>query len=499
MTDLSIPTALDPHGNHVPIEEAIHKLDYYRCPRCEEFVDPRQGPKRQYFAHKRGVLEDKSCSLSSQADVDEMVDELRKSDIEEGEKKRSIRVYLGERHETQLECFGVIPSLEWGQVPQGADVDSLLTQLEIATEGATNPPVPKNFHPRESEAVVPLDPGASEFEVEITGPAELEAITGLWTAVGLSQGDLFVGDQRRARRHRSNRQIKEGEWVYVLTAVAPPHLTDLVSTYEIGSLDALAFPAREETEELLEEHGEGLTTDDYGFDADVVLPADAHPTIEAPVYGTPGEQILIGATPSDKIDPVFEVVAIPKRAGDVVGLEPTGPGNPRYYPTTIPRDGSRRVSIHQRNSDRHRLVHVHPVDSDERTPDREARKIGIELYVDDEPIFLSPLNGRKVYEFDQEFNPHTLPAIIEYNGPEGLELEVTGSFIDDAQFGPRITRFTTAIDDLAGELSNWAINGCESVRIEFGGHGAVKLAFPQPALATAVGIGDGWSGSPQEP
>jgi hypothetical protein len=427
-----------------------------------------------------------------------MVDELRKSDIEEGEEKRSIRVYLGERHETQLECFGVIPSLEWDQVPQGADIDSLLSQLEIATEGATNPPVPKNFHPRESEGVVPLDPGVGDFEVEITGPAELDAITGLWTALGLSQGDLFVGDQRRARRHQSNRQIKEGEWVYVLTAAAPPHLPDIVSNYRIGSLDALAFPAREETEDLLEDHSEGLITNHYGFDADVVLPADAHPTIEAPVYGTPGEQVLIGATPSDEIDPMFEVVAIPKRASDVVDLEPTGPGKPRYYTTTIPPDGSRRVSIHQRNSERHRLVHLHPVDSDKRTTDLEPRIIGIQLYVDDEPVLLSPVNDMTAYEFDQEFNPHALPAILDYDGPEALELEVTGSFINDAQFGPRITRFTTAIEELAGELSNWVINGCESVRIEFGGHGAVELAFPQPALATAVEIGDDRSESPQE-
>jgi hypothetical protein len=373
-----------------------------------------------------------------------------------------------------------------------------LNQLKIDTEGVTNPPVPKNFHPRESEAVVPLDPEAGEFEVEITGPAELDEITGLWTAVGLSQGDLFVGDQRRARRHQNNRQIKEGEWVYIPTAVAPSSLPDLVSTYEIGLLDTLAFPAREETEEFLEKHDEDLTTDDYGFDADVVLPAGAHPTSEAPINGRPGEQILIGATPSDEIDPIFEVVAIPKRAGDVVDLEPTGPGNPRYYPTTIPRNGSRRVSIHQRNSDRHRLVHLHPMDSDERATDRETRKIGIELYVDDEPSFLSPLNDRKAYQFDREFNPHTLPTILEYNGPEGLELEVTGSFIDDAQFGPRITRFTTAIDELAAELSNWIINGCESMRIGFGGHGAVQLAFPQPALATAVEVGNDRSGSPQE-
>jgi hypothetical protein len=427
-----------------------------------------------------------------------MVDELRRSGIEEGEDQRSIRVYLSERYKNQLEYFGIIPSLEWGQIPQGADAERLLSQLEILTNGVTNPPVPENFHPRESETVVPLDPEAGEYEVEIVGPKELDDITGLWTAERLSPGDLFVGDQRRARRHQSDRQIKEGEWVYVLTAVAPPRLPDLVSTYEIGLLDVLAFPAREETEELLEEYGEGLTTDAYGFDADVILPADAHPTIEAPVYGTPEEHALIGVTPSDEIDPMFEVVAIPKRAGDIVELEPTGPGNPRYYPAIIPRNGSRRVSLHQRNSDRHRLIHLHPMGPDERTPNRESRQVGIKLYVDDESVFLSPLKERQTYEFDGEFNPHTLPAILGYTGPEGLELEVTGLFIDDAQFGPRITRFTTTLDELTGELSNWITNGCESIRIEFGGHGAVELAFPQPALATSLEMGDDRSGSAQE-
>jgi len=427
-----------------------------------------------------------------------MVDELRKSNIEEGEEKRSIRVCLGKRYENQFDCFGVIPSLEWGQIPEGVDVGSVLSQIDIATEGVTNPPVPENFHPRESETVIPLDPETGEFEVEVIGPEELDAITGLWTAEGLSPGDLFVGDQRRARRHGSNRQIKEGEWVYVLTAVAPPYLPDLVTTYEIGSQKALAFPAREETKDLLEEYGEELTTDDYGFDADVILPADAHPTIEAPVYGTAEEQVLIGATPFDEIDPIFEVVAIPKRAGDVVDLKPTGPGNPRYYPTIIPDDGSRRVSVHQRNSDRHRMVHLHPADPSERTSDREAGRIGIELYVDDGSIFLSPLDGEGTYEFKQEFNPHTFPAILKYIGPKGLELEVTGSFINDAQFGPRLTRFTTALEDLTGELGNWVANGCESIRVEFGGHGAVNLEFSQPALATALETEDDRSESAQE-
>ncbi|QZA89542.1 hypothetical protein K0C01_05270 [Salinarchaeum sp. IM2453] len=493
MSEPSIPTALDPHGNHVPIEEAMDKLDYYRCPQCKEFVDPRQGPKRQYFAHKRGVIDDdKSCALSSQADVDEMVDELRTSDIEKDEAQRSIRVYLGEHYEREITCFGIIPSLEWEQVPDGVDVNRLLSQLEISTKGVTNPPVPKNFHPSEPEAMIPLDPDAEEFKVDIAGPEKLDAIIGLWTAEGLSTGNLFAGDQRRARRHKSNRQIKEGEWVYVLTPITSPHLSDFVTTYKIGSYNALAFPAREETKNLLEEYGDGLKTDTYGFDVDVILPADAHPTIEAPVYGAPHEEVLIGITPPEEIDPMFEVVTIPKRTGDVVNIRQTGPGNPRYYPTTIPQDGSQRVSIHQRNSDRHRLVHLHPADSDKRTSDIEgdSRVIGVKLHIGDEAIFLSPFKEKQTHKFDHEFNPHTLPVILDYVGPKGLELEVTGSFIDDATLGPVISRFTTEIEDLAEELITWITKGCESIQIELGGLGTVELAFSQPALTTAFDLPD---------
>jgi len=46
-----------------------------------------------------------------------------------------------------------------------------------------------------------------------------------------------------------------------------------------------------------------LTTDDYGFDADVILPAHAHPTIEAPIYGDPSETVLVGITPAEILDP----------------------------------------------------------------------------------------------------------------------------------------------------------------------------------------------------
>lgn len=487
MSSLSIPFALDPHGSEVPIEEARRKLEYYRCPECKEFVTPRKGSKRQYFAHRIGALEDTSCSLSNQADIDEMVDELRTSDIEEGEKERSIRLYIGERYEGTIECFGVIPALEWGQFLPTEDVDSLLTNLRISTSGVADPPVPSNFHPSESETTFIMDEEADEFRVEIEGPDMFDSITGTWTAEGLSAGNLFVGDQRRARRHLTNRQVKEGEWVYLVTSVAPPDLPDLVTVYEFAGFDVLAFPAREAAADLLEEYGDGLTTDEFGFDADVLLPPDAHPTVEAPVYGELNEQALVGVTPAPELDPTFEVVAIPRREGAPIDLDPVGPGHPRFYSTTFPLEGSRRVSIHQRNSNRHRLVHLHTDPETERWVEQsDCWTIALQIHRNGEDITLSPVGDQQTALFDETSNPQALPTLLEYRGPEDLELEVTGEFVPPSTFAPRLTRFTTDIRDLAGELVNWVHNGCHTVTIDFDGYGSVSLEFEQPALATAL-------------
>ena len=500
MSDLSIPVAEGPHGNPVPIEEAERNVDYYVCPECGEFLTPRIGPKRQYFAHKRGVLDDTDCSLSSRADIEEMVDELRTSDIEESEQERTIRIYIGEQYDGRIECFGILPSLEWQHVPPNKDVDALLDALDITTAGVTNPPVPSNFHPSESETIVPLDPTADEYVIDIEGPDTLSTITGHWSVDGLASGDLFVGDQSRARRHRSNRQIKIGEWVYLVMAHAPATLPDVVGTYDVGSFTVLAFPARESTEELLQKHGEGLTTDDYGFDADVILPASVHPTIEAPTYGAPNEGVLVGITPSEGIDPIFEVVSVPKRANDTVDIEPTGPGNPRFYPTRIPTDGSRRVSIHQRNSNRHRLIHLHPEsDTDTDTIGEptatESRTIGLEFNTGDETAVLSPLDGETTFRVDEDFNPHLLPTNLSYVGPDGLEIEITATFVEDASLGPTLTRFTTNLAEFGSEIAHWVEQGCARVRFEFGGVGAVRIEFPQPALAVSPDSESNRSGS----
>lgn len=482
MSELSIPVALDPHGNPVPIEEAVRfKTDYYRCPECGEIVNPRKGTVRTHFyAHKKGVLEDTSCELSSQADVDRMVDEFRTSDIEQEEMERQIRLYLEEVHGSFVNLFGILPSLEWEDVEPGADVDRLLKRLEIETTGVNNPPSPQSFHPSEPEVFLDLDESVGEYSIRISNADHLEKLQGHWTADGLSDGDLFIGDQNRARRHINNRQVKEGEWVYAVTNTAPRSLPNLASVYFLESFSIIGFPVQEGTGDLLEEYTDDSMADQYGFNANIVLPADANPTSEEPIEGESGEPVLICVTPDEEIDPAFEVVSVPRKDNDVTEIEPTGPGNPRYYRTTFPKEGSRRISIHQRNSSRHRLVHLHAGESEARAgldTSGESEQIGLRVDLDDDQVLLSPLTGQSSITVGPEINLVSLPSRISYVGPEGLEIQVKARFSADAPHGPLVSRSTEALVKLLPEISHWATQGCEQVTFSFDSLGSVGIEF----------------------
>jgi len=481
VSKLSIPYGRDPEGTKTPIEEAQRKKNYYRCPECGEFLTPRIGTQRQYFAHKQGVLEDTSCSLSSDEGVEKMIEDLRTSNIEEGERERSIRAYLGQRHDGGIELFGIVPSLDWDQIQKDEDVDTLLDKVEIKATGITHPPVPSNFHPSEAEVTLELDPTADSYELQITGPDALGSITGTWTTSGLQHGDLFVGDETRAQRYNSDRQVRQDMWVYLVSKNPPQSEVSFVDVYDFAEVVLLGFRASEKTEPFLDRYSGGLSTENYGFDADVVLPAHTNPTVEAPLYAPPEESVLVGVTPAEQVDPIFEVVSIPKDANDTVEIDRTGPGNPRYYTTEVPSDGSRRVSIHQRNSDRHRFLHLHPSEesSNVATPEPRSRQIGIEIQDENHREFLTPIGEPASKHMPADFNPHLLHTNLEYVGPEDLELEVTATFAEDASLGPTISRDVTALSDIIPEAIHWVESGCNDLEIRFSGIGTVSIRFPQ--------------------
>jgi len=410
-----------------------------------------------------------------------MIEDLRTSDIEEGERERSIRTYLGQRHDGGIELFGIVPSLDWDQIPDNADVDSLLERVEIEAVGITHPPVPSNFHPSEAEVTLDLNPTADSYELQITGPDSLGGITGTWTTSGLQHGDLFVGDETRAQRYNSDHQVRKDMWVYLVSKSPPKSEVSFVDVYDFADVALLGFRASEKTEPFLDRFGGGLSTENYGFDADVVLPAHANPTVEAPLYAPPEESVLVGVTPSEEVDPIFEVVSIPKDADDTIEIDRTGPGNPRYYTTEVPPDGSRRVSIHQRNSDRHRLIHLHPSKepSNIDTPEPGTRRIGIEIQDENNREFLTPIGGSSSKRMPADFNPHMLHTNLEYVGPEDLELGVIATFAEDASLGPTISRDVTALSEIVSEIVHWVESGCNDLEIRFSGIGSVSIQFPR--------------------
>lgn len=484
MSDIAIPVALDPSGNPVPIEEAVRfKTNYYRCPECCEIVNPRKGTVRSHFyAHKKGVLEDTNCPLSSQADVARMVDEFRTSDVEQEEKQRRIRLYLEEVHGSHINLFGVIPSLQWEDVKSDENVDQLLERITIETTGVNNPPSPQSFHPSEPEVFLDLDASVEEFSVQISNADHLETLQGHWTAESISDGHLFIGDQNRARRHTGNRQVKEGEWVYAVTETEPyrESLPNPASVYTLNSFVIVGFPVQEETQNLLKRYTDESMADQYGFNANIVLPAVANPTSEEPIEGQSGDPVMICVTPDEEIDPTFEVVSVPRKDNDVTEIEPTGPGNPRYYRTMFPVEGSRRISIHQRNSSRHRLVHLHATESPSLSgPDiiAESEQIGLLVDVDDEEVLISPLTGQSTITLNSDINPASLPARVSYIGPEGLEIDLKVRFPADAAHSPLVSRSTDDLEELLPEISHWVIQGCEQVTFSFDSLGSVSIEF----------------------
>ena len=478
MGEPSIPVALGPQGNIVPIEEAERfKTDYYRCKECGEILNPRKGAVRtHYYAHKGGVLEDKSCSLSSQTDVDELVDELRTSDVEKDESRRRIRRYIGEIPGGGIRLFGVLPSLDWDTVPRGTAIDTLLDEMTIRTDGLDNPPVPGNFHPSEPEALFDLNPDATEFTVDIEANGQLESLEGEWNAEQVADGDLFAGDQSRARYRREDQQIKQGEWVYLVVSETPESLPDVVNSRPLGPFEVLGFPAQNETQNLLEAYGEGLTTDQYGFDADVILPPSVHPTSEAPIEGREGQTALISVTPSPEIDPIFEVVSIPREPGDRVEIDPTGPGNPRYFETEFPYGGSRRISIHQRNSNRHRMIHLHSVDESANHAGKSIESddlIELRIELDEGEEVLTPFGEDPHIKISNQADIATLPGRVSYAGPEGLEIEFTAKFRSGSPHGTIVRRSSTEIEQVIPEISQWGQQGCREVVFHFDGLGDV--------------------------
>lgn len=478
MSEAQISAALDPEGQLVPIEAAERRANYYRCPECGGYLTVRKGEiRRPHFAHAPGTMQEHDCRLGTDSGVREMEEEHRKSDTEKSEKQRQIRVFLGESYGSTLRLTGVLPALNWDDLDDPASVDSALDETAITSEGMAESPRASWFHPTEPQVQVELELGTDQYLTQVDTGGRFDTIDGRWEADGISAGDVFIGEPNHAERHESDSDplINEGKWVYVIIGDPPDDPAERVETYDLGPWNVIGFEVGEDTRSLLQEYAGVENTDQYGFNADILLPPDADSRSEAPIFGQPNEEVLVAVTPPEESDPTFEVVSVPSTGEEPTELDRTAPGQPRFFRPRFPEQGSRRLSIHW--TSRHRLIHLHAQDSESEMGQdwRDEPNIGVRVETDDETKFLHPIRGPESFTVRPSKQDKSVAEMVSFEGPEGYRVELEGEFPQDADFPQTLRRVEVTFDYAKRLIHTWTQEECDLVTVSFDAAGQVEV------------------------
>lgn len=480
MTDLQISAALDPEGRIVPIEAADRRANYYRCPECGDYLTVRKGTIRTpHFAHAPGTMQEHDCRLGTESGVREMEEEHRKSDTEKSEQHRQIRLFLGESYGSTVQLTGVIPALNWADVDDPTNIDSVLDETTVTADGTTESLQSSWFHPTEPRVEVDIDPGSEGYAIHLDTGGEFDTIEGRWEADGLSAGDVFIGEPNHAERYEGDGDplVSEGDWVFIIAENAPDSAPDGVETYIIGSWDVIGFEVGENTRQYLREYADITQTDQYGFNADILLPAEADPRSEAPIFGRPEEEALIAVIPPAESNPTFEVVSVPSSGEESAELDRTGPGEPRFFRPRFPEQGSRRLSIHW--TSRHRLIHLHADEAEyESTPDWSTEPaIGVWVETDEETELLHPIRGPDAITVRPSTQEKSVAEMLAFKGPEGYQVELKGEFPEEADFPRTLRREGVSFEDARRMIHTWVQEECDRVSVLFDSAGRVEIEF----------------------
>lgn len=485
MSGVQIPLGVTPNGEIIPIEEAErYKPWYYQCPECGGFLSARKGQKNvHHFAHAKGELDEQDCPLGSAADVQRLTDRYRVSNAERLEDANKMRVTLRPTRDGEIELEGLVPSFEWTDFREGDDVRSILEASSVKAEGVIHTPSAQRFHPSEAEVSMTLDPEIDDWSVEFVPPADSNLAVQRWNREGMEYGHVFVGDHTRAEQRAEVNSLREGQWVYVFSEHNTNLKDALIQRWKLGPYEVVGFQFNEQTQNIAEALVGEVSRETYGFDADIVLPGPVSPTTEEPIVGAAGDSILLGIEPGGNLDPTLEVVQVPRDETAEVEIPKTGPGNPRFREIPFPENASQRVSIHQPNTKRHRLVQVQGRSDIEReeAPTEQLGEIG-EFGVRVSPDasanrVLHPLRGPQECEVSLEESGAHHPTKLEVVGPEGMRIDVHAKFVDGAVLGP--VQWSTFDDPLEAteELNQWIEWGCERLELTFGSLGSARVTF----------------------
>ena len=168
------------------------------------------------------------------------------------------------------------------------------------------------------------------------------------------------------------------------------------------------------------------------------------------------------------LDPVFEIVSVPKTVDTIVNIKPTGPGKVRYHRIKFPEIGSRRITIH--HADSHVYLHFFSIKEDSENIDIDFGKYSVGIY-----YYLEKGKIERIYPWQNKiirFQKKSIPEINIFH-PKNLSVELTVKAFGEV--GKPIADEPIGDSSLTYLIKNLIDESAKFFRIIFEGFGSIGI------------------------
>ncbi|MCL5439412.1 MAG: hypothetical protein M1595_00695 [Candidatus Thermoplasmatota archaeon] len=470
--EAKIPLALDPRGITTSIDEASQKPRYYRCIKCNDYLQVRHGDIRAwYFAHYPQTSDSPECSLRTTGGVTDLIEELRTSPIEKYEKSHNLRIAIVPNIYTGIAKVVALIQNPFTELDYEKDkIESILKTLDIKGAGLLTAFDKRIFQVGKPLVKLELDPDAKVYQLDFESNPELKGFTGSWCSDAINIGDIFSGNLNLFERVEKYRKIPESSSIFQVVATAPN--IDSLCVLKIGK----KFVIEKKIDEVMKKNDEEKTSFDISlksFEIDVIQPRLSDPSGDDVIYGLPNSQALLAIRPRKGLDPKFEIVTVPKKPDVMTEIERKGNDKIRYQWINFPSFGSNRMSIH--NADSHVYLHLFAKEESVENIDLNMGKslFGITFINNENKIeTVYAWQNRKIY-----LKRTLFPKVKVFQPAEfSIDIEIE-SFKRDSGLPVKKSlsnvELTSFIDTLSDE-------GYNAFLLKFKGFGSVRIVFSEP-------------------
>lgn len=469
--EAKIPLALDPSGITVSIDEARERPRYYRCIKCQDYLQVRHGDVRAwYFAHYPQTTDSPECPLRTIGEILKLIEDLRTSPIEEDEKSHTLRIAIVLDNYTEVAKVIALIQNPFSELIGNQDnISSILNTFSVKGIGLLNGFDNKLFHPGRPLVKLELDPDAMIYKLDFGSTPQLEGMNGIWVSKGINIGDLFAGNRGIFERLDNYRKISEGASIFEVVETVPENCNK--SIFKVGK----KFVIKREIDEIINKHYEGETNPKISlksFEVDVIEPRLSDPWGDDVIYGLPNSQALLAIRPRKGLDPEFEIVTVPKKPYSIIKIEREGKDKIRYHWIQFPPNGSYRITIH--HADSHVYLHFFAKEENIEKVDLNIGKTSVGIkYINIENKFetVYPWQNRTIY-----LKRDLIPKVKVFQ-PEDFSIDIEVEPLKDAPRLPvrqslKNMELTSLIDTLAEE-------GFNAFLLKFKGFGSVRIILSE--------------------